>query len=429
MTPEQTAVEKRGPQVAIVPLSAIDVKDVASGAAVFDAWLQEMSGGIVTLERIQGVAGALPVVGNIMALVDALGDVVTLSKTEKRDLLLWASLAINLIGVLPLPPTMAAARMTLRPTLHLVRQEMRSTTKLMLSASVIEILVGHLNASIVGSLDDFVEQARAKLPQILADAGKLGEDMLNEIAKGLEAAVNGTLDAGGDLEAASAQISAAGDQLLHDPKAAISNIFGGLFSAYKAAGKGMANSASQHLLPDDIKRSVTAHAAQLRAMGPELRTQLSALTAEDVEYSIGWLLLILSSATALWRKRNVHGQSTNVKPTETNKAKQTAAEGQIESVEKQVPAVGTPNCKKNVVCPITGHSISFAVGSETFSHTDFSLPGPFPIEWTRTYYSRLSAYDQGALGARWITEFTTRFDLHDKGLVFHDSDGREHKYA
>ena len=84
MTPENTAVEKRGPQVAIVPISAIDVKDVASGAAVFDAWLQEMSGGVVTLERIQGVAGALPVVGNIMALVDALGDVVTLTKTEKR---------------------------------------------------------------------------------------------------------------------------------------------------------------------------------------------------------------------------------------------------------------------------------------------------------------------------------------------------------
>ncbi|OZY31962.1 DUF6531 domain-containing protein, partial [Pseudomonas lundensis] len=400
MTPENTAVEKRGPQVAIVPLSAIDVKDVASGAAVFDAWLQEMSGGIVTLERIQGVAGALPVVGNIMALVDALGDVVTLSKTEKRDLLLWASLAINLIGVLPLPPTMAAARMTLRPTLHLVRQEMRSTTKLMLSASVIEILVGHLNASIVGSLDDFVEQARAKLPQILADAGKLGEDMLNEIAKGLEAAVNGTLDAGGDLEAASAQISAAGDQLLHDPKAAISNIFGGLFSAYKAAGKGMANSATQHLLPDDIKRSVTAHAAQLRAMGPELRTQLSALTAEDVEYSIGWLLLILSSATALWRKRNVHGQSTNVKPTETNKAKQTAAEGQIDSTGKQASATGMANPAKNCACDRTPRSINFALGSESLSHTDFSLPGPFPIDWTRTYYSRLSAYDQGALGAR-----------------------------
>ena len=429
MTTEVTVAEKRGPQVAIVPLNAIDVKDVASGAAVFDAWLQEVSGGVVTLERIQNVAGALPVVGNIMALVDALGDVVTLSKAEKRDLLLWASLAINLIGVLPMPPTMAAARMTLRPTLLLVRQEMRSTAKLMLGASVIEILTGHLNASIVGSLEDFVEQAKAKLPQILADAGKLGEDMLNEIAKGLEAAVNGTLDAGGDLDAAGAQLSAAGDQLLHDPKAAISNIFGGLFSAYKAAGKGMANSATQHLLPDDIKRSVLTHTAQLRAMGPELRTQLSKMTAEDVEYSIGWLLLILSSATALWRKRNPNGQSANVKPTETNKAKKTASEGQIESTNTQANATAAANPEKNGPCVGSCNSILFSLGAEQFSHTDFSLPGPFPINWTRTYYSRLSAYDQGALGARWINEFTTRFDLHDKGLVFHDSDGREHKYA
>jgi len=68
MATEVTVAEKRGPQVAIVPLNAIDVKDVASGAAVFDAWLQEVSGGVVTLERIQNVAGALPVVGNIMAL-------------------------------------------------------------------------------------------------------------------------------------------------------------------------------------------------------------------------------------------------------------------------------------------------------------------------------------------------------------------------
>ncbi|WP_414926927.1 hypothetical protein, partial [Pseudomonas zeae] len=115
-----TEIVKREPQVAIVPLSAVDIQDVASSAASFDAWLQSVSGGVVTLERIQNVAGALPVVGNIMALVDALGDIVTLSNTEKRDLLAWASLAINLIGVLPLPPAMAAARMTLRPTLFLV---------------------------------------------------------------------------------------------------------------------------------------------------------------------------------------------------------------------------------------------------------------------------------------------------------------------
>ena len=127
---DQPAVpaKQREPQVAVAPLNTIAVEDVGRGAAKVDAWLQSTSGGVVTLDRIKNVAGALPVVGNIMALVDALGDIITLAESEEPDLLDWVSLGINLIGVLPLPPTMAAARMTLRPTLFLVRQELRNSS-------------------------------------------------------------------------------------------------------------------------------------------------------------------------------------------------------------------------------------------------------------------------------------------------------------
>ncbi|WP_177434628.1 hypothetical protein [Pseudomonas sp. Irchel 3A18] len=187
MTTETTAVAKREAQVAVAPLNTLDLQDVGRGAAVFDAWLQEVSGGIVTLERIKNTAGALPVVGNIMALVDALSDIVTLTKSQKREMLDWVSLGINLIGVLPAPPTMAAARMSLRPTLFLVRQELRHSAKLVMGDALIEILIGHLNATIVGTIDDFVKQAEPKLAAILKDAGKLGEDVISEIAKGLEA--------------------------------------------------------------------------------------------------------------------------------------------------------------------------------------------------------------------------------------------------
>ncbi|WP_339539350.1 RHS repeat-associated core domain-containing protein [Pseudomonas sp. RA_15y_Pfl2_54] len=423
-----TEIVKREPQVAIVPLNAIDIQDVASGAATFDAWLQSATDGVVTLDRIKNVAGALPVVGNIMALVDALGDIVTLSNAQKRDLLAWASLGINLIGVLPLPPAMAAARMTLRPTLFLVRQEMKASSKMLLSASVIEVLVGHLNASIIGTLDDFVEQAKGKLPGILADAGKLGEDVINEIAKGLETVANGKLDAKGDVQAASQQISAAGDQLLSDPLAAIGNIFGATASAYKAAGKGLANSAADHLLPDEIKKQVATETAKLRAMGPELRTQLSKLDDESVQNSIGWLLLILSSAVTLWRKRNAHGQSAGVKPDQTSQAQHTASEGGLGATSQQAAATKAPKPKKNGTCTSTCHSINFALGSESLSHSDFSLPGPFPVEWNRIYNSRLGEYDQGDLGARWVTKFTTRFDCVDDGLTFYGADGRNHSY-
>ncbi|WP_347904711.1 RHS repeat-associated core domain-containing protein [Pseudomonas purpurea] len=428
MTAETPAEKKREPQIAIVPLNAIDIQDVGTGAAYFDTWLRSISGDVVTLDRIKNVAGSLPVLGNIMALVDALGDIVTLSTSQKRELLGWASLAINLIGVLPLPPAMAAARMTLRPTLHLIRQELKATGKTLIGASLIEILVGHLNASIVGTLDDFVSQAKNKLPGILADAGKLGEDVINEIAKGLETLVNGQSDTKGALQKSEQSFSTARGQLLNNPNAAIKNIFEGVFSAFKAGGSGLANAAAEYGLPDDIKKRVLSSTAELRALGPELRTQLSKLDNEAVENSIGWLLLMLSSAVALWRKRNAHGQAAGVKPGTTSQAKRKAAEGSLGSNSHEMPAATAPNPKKNATCTGTCNSINFAVGSESLSHTDFSLPGPFPVEWTRTYSSRLDAFDDSELGARWITEFTTRFDCIEDGLVFHDADGRSHAY-
>jgi hypothetical protein len=81
--------------VAIVPLDQIQLEDVGLGAANVDAWLREISGGVVTLDRIKTAAGALPVVGNIMALVDALNDIVRLSSSEQRDPLDWVSLVVH----------------------------------------------------------------------------------------------------------------------------------------------------------------------------------------------------------------------------------------------------------------------------------------------------------------------------------------------
>ncbi|NWE37358.1 RHS repeat protein, partial [Pseudomonas gingeri] len=164
-----------------------------------------------------------------------------------------------------------------------------------------EIVVGHLNADIVGTIDDFVKQAQTKLKEILDDAGKLGESVINEIANGLEKAVTGQLDAKGNVHEAEQQFDAAGNQLLHDPKAAISNIFSAVANVYKAAGKGVANSAAQHLLPDEVKKKVLASTSSLRAVGPELRTQLNSLSDPQMQKSIGALLLVLAGAVATCR--------------------------------------------------------------------------------------------------------------------------------
>jgi hypothetical protein len=89
----KVAVVKREPQVAIVPLNAIDIQDVASSAATFDAWLQSATAAWSRLIESRTTPASLPVVGNIMALVDALGDIVTLSNAKKRDCSLGPVLA------------------------------------------------------------------------------------------------------------------------------------------------------------------------------------------------------------------------------------------------------------------------------------------------------------------------------------------------
>jgi RHS repeat-associated protein len=436
--------DKREPQVAIVPLDLIQLEDVGAGAANVDAWLRNISGGVVSLERIKSAAGFLPLVGNVMALVDALNDIARLATAEKRDPLDWVSLGINLIGVLPTPPTMAAARMSLRPTLFLVRQEMRQAGKSVLGDSLIEVLIGHLNADIVGTLDDFVTQAQAKLPGILDGAGALGESVLIEIADGLEKVVEvavgvkkvvGNLDVESNINEAVHLISVSRDQWAYDPKASIGNMFAAVAELSIAAGKDKLNDAVETLLPEELEAKVRGHADALRALGRDLRTQINRLADPEVQNSIGALLQTLGDAVVSWRSRNGHGQSFNIKPGVTHQARRQAGEGKLEAVQHERPAKGRPNVLKKCACACpcachcasTANSISFAMGSESVSHTDFSLPGPFPIEWTRTYCSSLNAYDEDVIGARWITPFTTRFDLVGDGLVFHDADGRSHE--
>ncbi|RZI54285.1 MAG: RHS repeat protein, partial [Pseudomonas sp.] len=420
--------EKREPQVAVVPLDLIQVEDVGLGAANFDAWLQEISGGVVTLERIKTFAGGLPVVGNIMALVDALNDIARLATSEKRDPLDWVSLGINLIGMIPIPPGMAAARMTLRPMLFLVRQEMRQAGKMVLGDALIEILIGHLNATIVGTLDDFVSQAQGKLPGILEDAGALGEGVLFQIADGLESLVDPKLNAKADLLEAEQRVHATGDLWAYDPKAAIGNIFVAAAAVCVAAGKGAVNGAAEYLVPEAVKKEVGRQAKLLRDLAPQLRTQITGLADPGAQHSIAALLVTLEGAVVSWRARNGHGQSFNIKPGVTNQAKRRGGEGKLEAVQFEKPANALPNDLKDCACATTIGSISFAMGSESVSHTDFSLPGPFPIEWTRTYCSSLDAFDEDVVGARWITPFTTRFDLVGDGLVFHDADGRSQEF-
>lgn len=87
------------------------------------------------------------------------------------------------------------------------------------------------------------------------------------------------------------------------------------------------------------------------------------------------------------------------------------------SPRKACPGAGTPG------------SVGFALGDETFTHTDFVLPGVVPIVWARTYHSNFEAHDeQGPLGARWTTPYHAAFEAKGGRLAYHDASARTLSY-
>ncbi|WP_217445049.1 YD repeat-containing protein [Burkholderia cepacia] len=200
-----TAASPRDRQVAVVPVNEIPPADVALSISAFDDWLVRISNGAVTLDRIRTAAGVMPVLGNILALADVFGDIVTLVESKERHMLDWVSLGINLIGVVPLPGT-AAARVSLRPTLFLVRQELRQNGKRFVGEALFNVLATNLNASIKGELEDFVAKAQAELPGFIEKAATYGEQLIVDLANGLDALVLGNLDASGSLDEAGDQL-------------------------------------------------------------------------------------------------------------------------------------------------------------------------------------------------------------------------------
>lgn len=417
---------ERAPEVAVAPLNTIDQRDVAAGAAAFDKWLRKISYDYVTLERLSTVAGSLPVIGNIMALIDAIMDIVEiiqkgLAKGAKEiDFLLWVSLGINLIGVAPGPGT--AARMTLRPALHLVRQKLALGVK-DLGTALIEVLIVHLNAKLAGEIETFVDGAMSKLVGILDDCANTADGIADDLIKILKRCI-------GKEPLFEVASPAEVEGRLHNPKVESSwrRMIGGLGRQYKRAANYAVAAAASHL-PDSAVAGVKGIIGHLTDFKAAFRGKLAALADEQTKMSIRWILVRLRDAVIKHKKR----YPALVPSSKGADHKKNTPGHELGATGRQHPATGDANACK--LCPAKGgtaRSISFATGAETFTHTDFVLDAPLPIEWSRTYRSQLGAYDRGSLGARWLTPYSTRIDVVGQGkptaLLYHAPDGRSHRY-
>jgi len=425
-TPTPTKPAERAPEVAVAPLDTIDQKDIGAGAAAFDKWLRKISHDYVTLERLSTVAGSLPVIGNIMALIDTIMEMVEIVQKHinKKDIdfLQWVSLGINLIGVIPVPPAMSAARMSLRPALHLVRQKLALGVK-DLGAAVIEVLVMHLNARLAGELETFIDSAMGKLAGMLDECANLADGIADDLIGILKRCI------GTEPLFKVASHAEVADKL-YDPKVESSwrRLLGALSEQYKkSANYIVAVAASQ--LPHGALAGITGIIGHLTDFKPAFRGKLAALADERAQMSIRWILMRLRDAVMKHKKR----YPAMVPSAKGADHKKNNPGHELGVTGRQSPATGDANACK--LCPAKGgtaHSISFSTGAETFTHTDFVLDAPLPIAWSRTYRSDLVAFDRGPLGARWLTPYSTRIDVvgHGKpsGLLYHAADGRSHRY-
>lgn len=425
-TPAPSKAAERAPEVAVAPLNTIDRQDIGAGAAAFDKWMGTISHDYVTLERLSTVAGSLPVIGNIMALIDAIMDVVgiiqkTIHKKEV-DFLQWVSLGINLIGVVPVPPAMSAARMSLRPALHLVRQKLAPGAK-DLGTALIEVLIVHLNATLAGEIETFVDSAMGKLAGILDDCADTADGIADDLVKILKRCI-------GEEPLFDVPFPAEVEDRLHSPevKSSWRRMLGALSREYKHVAN-FAVAAAASRLPNGAVSGVKGIIGNLSDFKPAFRSKLAALADEQEQMSIRWMLMRLRDAVVK-HKRRYPALVPSSKGADHKKNNPAHA---LDGTSRQTPAKGDANACK--LCPAKGgtaNSISFATGAETFTHLDFVLDAPLPIAWSRTYRSQLIAYDRGHLGARWLTPYSTRVDVVGQGkptaLLYHAADGRSHRY-
>ncbi|WP_241020165.1 RHS repeat-associated core domain-containing protein [Burkholderia sp. Ac-20345] len=418
---------------AIVPLNQVHIADLEAGASHFDHWLRTASGGYVTLERIKEVSAVLPVVGNIIAAVDVCGDISKLiqnrnvqprSEAEKIDRILdWANLAINLIGVLPIPPGTTAARMSLRPTLGLVRQAVKAGSKDLAKASV-AVIAGHFTATLMGDLQPFVEQAKARLTELLKHAGIEAEKRLNQLADGLDALASGRLsDPNVNLAAAGHKVSrVSASSLIHDPTKTLGDLFGAVWEVYKAGAKAEVNFVVS-MTPNEARSTVRQLAADIRASIPDVKKRIQSLSSEDVG-TVMYMLNILIRAIQEY-ERTKHKLAATVDSNKKNQARRTEGgqQAEISANEAKARKPG-PGCGCEPPARV-GAAIGLALGDESFTHVDFVLSGIMPVEWARTYRSNFDAHDeQGPLGPRWTTPYHVAFEAKDDGFAYHDASGR-----
>lgn len=410
-------------QVAVAPINKMSVKDVKAGVAKIDKWLLDHSGNYVSLSTLKNVASAVPVVGNIFAVVDVAYDVVDISGKKQAGVFDWVNLGLDLLGVIPLPPSMAAMRMSMRPSLSLVMQSLKQGVKQELSDTLITIVSDHLSERFAGEIDTFAVKAQGVLNDFLKLCSHKVVELTNSFTGGFDKLLSGQIySSAGNIKQAQKSLSKVNaDAFVRDPKKTLGNLWNGMVNVTIAGTKENINTVGKgasFFLSETAKKTIRVALVNIRALGQKAPTFIMELGSVNKVMSIAWLLNALLQAAKKFKLKKK--SSANIKPNQVTEKQKKKPNGELEKSNIQAKARGnptpkTPKCanlagkgKQSTKQSRTGKHITFALGTENIYHTDAVISAVESFILHRTYASNLFQLDQGEFGARWITRFNTR---------------------
>ncbi|EPF74236.1 RHS repeat-associated core domain-containing protein [Acinetobacter rudis] len=359
--------------------------------------------GNTSLERVQGSA-SVPMVANIYALTGSVLDLMLYATQPLKGdagTQQSAMLAANLIGLFLTPQNEAHARIALRPMFGLMAECLYKKGG-KLRASDLKRLELHLNAHIAGDLADFLQDTQAKLSGLLASASVLGTTILTSMSASSVGVSMGVAVSGASADK-------------RDPKE--------LFYNWASPLVDLLSIPSQADL--SAKIDVTA-ASHLQVSATKALATLSNAISQQAnagqQYSLAWLLTQTLQALKDLKTQG----NASVPINQTGEYERHTKGDTLEFVTLQANALNAPPCEGAAYG--SGQSISYSIGAERVNHSDFYLP-KLGFSFTRLYHSQLDALDNSAIGARWMTPFSSQIILGDHGLIFIDGKGRQHHLA
>ncbi len=329
-------------QVAVVPLNKMYAADVKAGMNKINSWLKKNTKDYVDLNTIKSVAGSLPVIGNAIALVDAVYDVIDISKKPNPGFGDWLNLGLDVIGIIPVPPTMATMRMSLRPTLNLVRQKAGGV----ISDTILVILSDHLNERIAGELDQFAAKAQPLVKDMMQHCGTKITSISNDFANGIQKILNGhVFSSAGNVKQAQKQLNKVNlDNLQRNPKATFNNAVDGLTNLWKASVKENINTVAKgvsSVVPASAKQPIQLVITGIRGFGKKAPQFLMTLADPGKAMSIAWLLNVLLKAVQKFKLKKK--ATANITQKQVAKKEKSRPSGELEKTNHQAKAKNNPN--------------------------------------------------------------------------------------